>query len=73
MGRAWQKVPPLPLLLNGVVNALTGRTGAAEDEKADAVDPAQQAKFDEWMSKHLEKVQANGGMVSNMVVQAQGE
>lgn len=73
MGRAWKKVPPLPLLLNGVVNALTGRAGGEEEEKNEAVDQVQQARFDEWMSKHLEKVQADGGMVSNMVVQAQGE
>jgi len=73
MGRAWKKVPPLPLLLNGVVNALTGRTESVEDEKEAPVDPAVQAGYDKWMADHLDKVQASGGMVSNMVIQAQGE
>ena len=72
MGRAWKKVPPLPLLLNGVVNVLTGRAASDDEDETDSFGPEQQAKFDEWMSKHLEKVQAEGGAVSNLVIQAQG-
>lgn len=73
IGRAWKKVPPLPLLLNGVVNALTGKTDSVEDDSVAKFEPGQQEKFDEWFANRMNEIQANGGMVSNMVVQAKGE
>lgn len=68
LSKAWKSVPPMPTLLA----AFMGIKPEVE-ERIEKVDPAQQAEFDGWLAKQLDSIQANGGAVSNMVVQAQGE
>lgn len=40
-------------------------------EEESKLDPAYQQACDRWLADHFDAVQASGGMVSNMVVQAQ--
>lgn len=62
----------MPGLLSAIVDAFGGKTAGSGSDEGVKVDPEQQTKFNEWLTRHLAKVQAEGGMVSNMVVQAQG-
>jgi hypothetical protein len=66
MGRAWQKVAPLPLLLNGIVTALSGPV--AEATPTVEIPATQQAAFDEWVAKQLDALQEQGGAVSNVMM-----
>ena len=62
----------MPALLSAIVDAFGGRSPGSKREEEPRFDEEQQARFDAWMDAHLEKVQAEGGAVSNMVIQARG-
>jgi hypothetical protein len=53
-----------------MVAAWLGIKPEVEEEEA-KFSQDERAAFDKWLTDHMEKVQADGGMVSNMVVQAQ--